>query len=215
FQQGRIEFVQDFAQSDFNGDGKVDDNDLLFAVTLRSSKPTQSLTIDDADNNHIALFAQDDWRVTRNLTLNLGLRYELDTNVNNNDMYANRNPIVESFYRGDRKRDTNNFAPRIGFNWATKDGRTSVHGGYGIYYDRIALEVVSAERGLDGRGLAIEVRAGNALTDRFGAPIFIDPATGRFLPGAPTLANPFTGFILPGEGASGINIIDNSLQNPM
>ena len=215
FQQGRIEFVQDFAQADFNGDGRVDDNDLLFAVTLRSSKPTQSLLLADTDNNHFAFFAQDDWRVSRNLTLNLGLRYELDTSVNNNDWYANRNPIVQSFYRGERKRDLNNFAPRVGFNWATGDGKTSVHGGYGIYYDRITLEIASLERGLDGRALAIEVRAGNALTDPTGAPIFIDPATGRFRPFAPTLGNPFTGFILPGAGASGINIIDNNLQNPM
>ncbi|HKQ74338.1 MAG TPA: carboxypeptidase regulatory-like domain-containing protein [Blastocatellia bacterium] len=200
FQQGRIEFVQDFAQADFNGDGRVDDNDLIFAVTLRSSKPTQALLLDNTDNNHLAFFAQDDWRVLRSLTLNLGLRYELDTSVNNNDWYENRNPIVQSFYRGERKRDTNNFAPRVGFNWATKDGRTSVHGGYGIYYDRITLEIASLERGLDGRALAIEVRAGNALT----GPI-----------GGPTLANPFTGFILPGAGASGINIIDNDLQNPM
>jgi hypothetical protein len=216
FQQGRIEFVQDFAQADFNGDGQVNDNDLLFAVTLRSSKPTQSLTLNDTDNNHFAFFAQDDWRISKNLTLNLGLRYELDTNVNNNDWYeSSRNPLVQSFYRGDRRRDTNNFAPRLGFNWATNDRRTSIHGGYGIYYDRITLEIASLERGLDGRALAIEVRAGNALSDPTGAPIFIDPATGRFRPGAPTFANPFTGFILPGAGASGINIIDNDLQNPM
>jgi len=188
---------------------------LLFAVTLRSSKPDQALFLDDNDNNHFAFFAQDDWRMSRNLTLNLGLRYELDTNVNNNSWYENRNPIVQSFYRGDRKRDLNNFAPRVGFNWATGDGKTSVHGGYGIYYDRITLEIASLERGLDGRALAIEVRAGNALTDPTGAPIFIDPATGRFRPFAPTLGNPFTGFILPGAGASGINIIDNNLQNPM
>lgn len=215
FQQGRIEFVQDFAQADFNGDGRVDDNDLLFAVTLRSSKPTQALVIPDTDNNYFAFFAQDDWRATRRLTLNFGLRYELDTNLNNNSWYANRNPLVQSFYRGDRKRDTNNFAPRVGFNWATNNGRFSVHGGYGIYYDRITLQINSLERGLDGRALAVEVRAGNALTDPTGAPIFINPATGRFQPFAPTLSNPFTGFILPGAGASGINIIDNNLQNPM
>lgn len=215
FQQGRIELVQDFADFDHNGDGKVDDNDLLFAVTLRSSKPTQSLFLPNTDNNHVALFGQDDWRVTRNLTLNLGLRYELDTNVKNNSGYGNINPLVRSFYKGNRGIDKNNFAPRVGFNWATNDGKTSVHGGYGIYYDRVTLEIISLERGLDGRALAVEVRAGNVLTDPTGAPIFIDPATGKFRPGAPTLANPFSGFILPGAGASGINIIDNDLQNPM
>ncbi len=215
FQQGRIELVQNFADFDHNGDGKVDDNDLLFAVTLRSSKPTQSLFLPNTDNNHVALFGQDDWRATKNLTLNLGLRYELDTNVKNNSGYGNINPLVRSFYKGNRGVDKNNFAPRVGFNWAMNDGKTSVHGGYGIYYDRVTLEIISLERGLDGRALAIEVRAGNVLTDPTGAPIFIDPATGKFRPGAPTLANPFSGFILPGAGASGINIIDNDLQNPM
>jgi len=43
--------------------------------------------------------------------------------------------------------------------------------------------------------------------------VYLDP-NGFFLPGAPTLSNPFTGFILPGAGASGINIIDNAMQNP-
>jgi hypothetical protein len=81
-----------------------------------------------------------------------------------------------------------------------------VHGGYGLYHDRVTLEIVSLERGLDGRALPIEVRAGNAL--------FLDPATGSVPPFAPTFRNPFTGFILPGAGASGINIIDNGLENP-
>jgi hypothetical protein len=216
FQQGRIEFVQDFAQADFTGDGRVDDNDLLFAVTLRSSKPSQALFLPDNDNNHLAFFAQDDWRVRPNLVFNVGLRYELDTNVKNNSWYENRNPLVASFYHGERDRDANNFAPRIGFNWSRRDGKTNVHGGYGIYYDRVTLEIMSLERGLDGRALAIEVRAGNALSDpTTGAPIYIDPVTGRFRPGAPTFSNPFTGFILPGAGASGINIIDNGMQNPM
>ena len=41
FQQGRIELVQDFPSFDHTGDGRIDDNDLLFAVTLRSGKPDQ------------------------------------------------------------------------------------------------------------------------------------------------------------------------------
>ena len=43
FRDGRVELVQDFAQFDLNRDGRVDDNDLLFAVTLRSGKPDQNL----------------------------------------------------------------------------------------------------------------------------------------------------------------------------
>ncbi|NDD65127.1 MAG: TonB-dependent receptor, partial [Acidobacteria bacterium] len=154
FRQGRIEFVQDFAQADFNGDGRIDDNDLLFAVTLRSSRPSQSLNLPGNNNQHIAGFVQDDWRLSRKLTLNLGLRYELDTNLNNISGYGDRNPLIQPFLRGERRRDLNNFAPRLGFNWATADGRTSIHGGYGIYYDRITLQIMSLERGLDGRALA-------------------------------------------------------------
>ena len=212
FQAGRIEMIEDFPDFDRNGDGKTDDNDLLFAVTLRSGKPTQPLLIPNADSTYLAGFIQDDWRVHPQFTLNVGLRYELDTDVKNVSRSSQLNPIILPFLHGKRGRDTNNFGPRIGFNYATKDGRMSVHGGYGIYYDRITLEIQSLERGLDGRALPIEVRAGPLLFIQ-GNPF--DPIMGRFPPGAPTLANPFTGFILTGAGAAGINIIDNTMQNPM
>ncbi len=163
FRQGRIEFVQDFPEFDLNGDGRVDDNDLLFAVTLRSSKPDQDLNLDNQDNSHFAGFVQDDWRIHPQFTINAGVRYEVDTDVKNVSGYDQVNPIVKPFYVGDRKRDGNNFGPRIGFNWASKDARTSIHGGYGIYYDRVTLEIVSLERGLDGRSLVVEVRAGNVF----------------------------------------------------
>jgi len=206
FQAGRLEMVQDFADFDHNGDGRVDDDDLLFAVTLRSGFPTRNLILDHCDNTYFAFYAQDDWRVTPELTFNLGLRWEMDTDVKNISGYGNTNPLVRSFYKGDRTRDKNNFGPRVGFNWANAGGGLSVHGGWGLYYDRITLEIASLEKGLDGRALPIEVRAGNVF--------FIDPATGQFPPFAPSLAHPFTGFILPGAGASGINIIDNAMQTP-
>jgi outer membrane receptor protein involved in Fe transport len=207
FQQGRIELAEDFPAFDRNGDGRVDDNDLLIAVTLRSAFPERALVIPDADSNYFAFFAQDDWRVTSQLTLNLGLRYELDTDVKNVSRTGELNPLILPFLKGTRSRDTNNFGPRIGFNYSSDNGRTSIHGGYGIYYDRVTLELQSLERGLDGRALPIAVRAGNVF--------FINPVNGTFPPFAPTISNPFTGFILPGAGASGINIIDNGLQNPM
>jgi hypothetical protein len=213
FQQGRIEFIEDFPDFDRNGDGKVDDNDLLFAVTLRSDHPTQPLLIPDASNTYLAGFVQDDWRVRPQLTLNLGLRYELDTDVKNISRTSQLNPLILPFLHGKRGKDKNNFGPRVGFNFSTKDGGTSIHGGYGIYYDRITLEIQSLERGLDGRALPIDVRAGNIF---FIPPQFLfDPVNGKFPPVAPTLANPFSGFLLPGAGAGGINIIDNRMQNPM
>jgi outer membrane receptor protein involved in Fe transport len=213
FQAGRIEMIEDFPDFDRNGDGKVDDNDLLFAVTIRSGKPTEPLLIPNADSTYLAGFVQDDWRVRPQLTLNVGLRYELDTDVKNISRTSQLNPIILPFLHGKRGRDTNNFGPRVGFNYSAPDGRTSIHGGYGIYYDRITLEIQSLERGLDGRALPIEVKAGNLF---FIPPQFLfDPVNGTFPPGAPTLANPFTGFVLTGAGAAGINIIDNTMQNPM
>jgi len=208
FQSGAIEFIQDFANQDRNGDGKINDEDLLFAVTIRSRIPTTPLIIPNADNNYIAEYIQDDWRVHPQLTLNLGLRYEIDTDVNNVGHYSQINPILLPFYHGNRHKDADNFGPRVGFNWANKAGEFNVHGGYGIYYDRVTLEIESLERGLDGRALPIDVRLGSAS--------YLDP-NGDFVPGAPTFSDPFTGQLLPGVGGAqeGINIIDNRMRNPM
>jgi outer membrane receptor protein involved in Fe transport len=74
FQQGRIEMIEDFPDFDRNNDGRVDDNDLVFAVTIRSAVPTRPLLIPDNSNTYFAAFVQDDWRVHTQLTLNLGLR---------------------------------------------------------------------------------------------------------------------------------------------
>lgn len=212
FQQGRIEAVENFPDFDRNRDGVVNYDDLLFAVTLRSGFPARPLLLPNANNNYMAFFAQDDWHLTPQITLNLGLRYDLDTNVKDLSYYSQINPIVRPFLKGSRGKDTNNFGPRIGFNWANRNGTFSLHGGYGIYYDRITLEVMSLERGLNGTALPIEVRAGNVASGPNG-PIYLD-ANGFFLPGAPTLSNAFTGFVFPGAGAGGINIIDNRMQNP-
>jgi hypothetical protein len=62
-------------------------------------------------------YVEDRWRISRNLTLDLGLRYELD------DI---RDPI---------RTDKNNFAPRVAFAWDVfGDHRTTVRGGFGIFY---------------------------------------------------------------------------------
>jgi hypothetical protein len=214
FQQGNIQAVEDFPDFDRNKDGVVNDDDLLFAVGLRSTKPQHALILPNNDSFHFAAFAQDDWKVLPRLTLNIGLRWEMDTNLNNLSWYAHRNPILDSFYKGSRHRDFADWAPRFGFNYAVTPN-LSIHGGYGIYYDRITFEIMSLEKGLDGRALALNVTAGNVITDPSGNPIYMNP-DGTFRPGAPTvLSNPFGGFVFTGAGAAGIDIINNRMRNPM
>ena len=78
-----------------------------------------------------AAYWQDSWAVRRNLTLNFGLRYELDS------QYGNLNT------------DKNNFAPRFSFAWDPfKDHKTVIRGGYGIFYAPIYYNIPNVVRTL-------------------------------------------------------------------
>jgi len=84
-------------------------------------------------------FVQDDWRISPKLTVNLGYRYEYQRNPFN--VAARINPALPQ--TGNRVSDKNNHGPRIGFAYDVKgDGRTSIRGGYGIYYGRVINSTV-------------------------------------------------------------------------
>lgn len=93
-------------------------------------------------NYENALFAQDDWRVTSKLTLNLGLRYEYLTNpAETSGKQANFNlsrgalVVAEGGDDAQVETDKNNFGPRIGFAYdITGKGKTVIRGGYGLFY---------------------------------------------------------------------------------
>lgn len=107
----------------------------------------------------IGSFVQDDYQANHRLVLNVGLRYELSTVLDSpthkltnysfsRGLFTPGDGFDGGFYKGDH----NNFAPRIGFALSvTRDGRTVLRGGYGIYYDTI---VHSLAAGLNGQNEA-------------------------------------------------------------
>lgn len=88
-------------------------------------------------------FVQDDFRITPRLTVNLGLRYEY-IKMPEPTLASTSTAIIPNDGRtvaeatSSLPDDKNNFGPRFGFAYdITGDGKTSVRGGYGIYYGRI------------------------------------------------------------------------------
>ena len=80
------------------------------------------------------VFAQDDWKVSPRLTLNLGVRYDYEKVPA--PFTALAQPALPQ--TANQPSDKNNIAPRIGFAWDPFGlGKTVVRGGYGMYYGRI------------------------------------------------------------------------------
>ncbi|MDE3104400.1 MAG: TonB-dependent receptor [Acidobacteriota bacterium] len=136
-------------------------------------------------------FAEDDWKVTPKLTLNLGLRYDFATPATEGqNRMANFNPagagsmvLAKSGSLGDRalvNPNTTNFAPRLGVSYSLND-KTVLHGGYGIYYT--SLERIGSENqlALNPPNLINKTIASNVtpvLTPAVGFPSnFLDPST--------------------------------------
>jgi len=82
-------------------------------------------------------YLQDDWKLARNFTLNLGIRYELNTSPTE---VADR--IAQSFRFVE---DRNNFAPRLGFAWSPAS-ETVIRGGYGIFYNAVEMAFLGLTR---------------------------------------------------------------------
>jgi hypothetical protein len=90
-------------------------------------------------NSNWDFYVQDDWRVTRNLTLNLGLRYDYNTVWSEgHGRMQNFDFATQSFLaRGASAYDApaHDFAPRVGFAWDPfGKGKTALHGCGGLFY---------------------------------------------------------------------------------
>ena len=116
--------------------------DLLLGFPSRYQQ--DSNTTFDLYQNMYFLFLQDDWRVARNLTVNLGLRYEFATPTRERGLkWANFDPAAHQYVSAQEgslrdealiEPDRNNVAPRVGFAWSATP-TTVLRGGYGIFYN--------------------------------------------------------------------------------
>jgi len=138
-----------------------------------------------ARTTQVGLFVQDDWAVNDHLLINLGLRWDYDSNTKNNDFVTSdraaaalRNLALDpriqpSFFdvedyisTGDnRKADLKQFQPRVGFSYdLNADQRTVFFAGYGRYYDRVIFRNAAEET------LLAQFRRGNIQFSKGGLP---------------------------------------------
>ncbi|HMG48647.1 MAG TPA: TonB-dependent receptor [Allosphingosinicella sp.] len=205
-----------------------DDLDFSFPAVVRFGGGNPNI---EANTTQIGLFLQDDWEVNDHLTINAGIRWDVDTNSRNNDFVTparqvaallalDADPRSPSFFtatdyisNGDRKADLNNFAPRIGFSYDLHgDQRTVFFGGYGRYYDRTLFRSAAEET------LLSQYRSGELLFSRNGLPrdgrptilwqdSYLTPAGFAALL-ASLAADPTS------PGTSELRVIPNDLQTP-
>ncbi len=120
----------------------------------------------NTNNNQIGAYLQDDWSPTPRLTINLGIRWDFETHMYNYD-YVTPTDVRDSIRRYDAspvtpaeslvaKFDTTAyftngtqrhkfygaFQPRVGFSYALdRDSKTTIFGGWGLYYDRTYFDI--------------------------------------------------------------------------
>ena len=185
---------------------------------LNTFQAAGSPRIRDFNVKELGFFAQDDWKIRRNLTLNLGMRWEfsgipsevnglvgtIDQAASLSTSYASSNLTVKKggqWYNN----DMNNFAPRIGFAYDVKgDGKTAIRGGVGVFYDRMIGATISAvDGGTPGFGQDVFVYPNSSGTDvRLG-----DGIPGTPQPPAPILT-------LPNSRSTSISVFNPNLRTP-
>jgi hypothetical protein len=117
----------------------------------------------NANNKEFGAYVQDDWSPMDRLTLNLGLRWDVETDMLNRNYVTPQN-VVDTLTRynnnlphpldlsryistgNNRKPFYGAWQPRVGFSYAVdKMNRTTIFGGWGLYYDRIPFDVAVDE----------------------------------------------------------------------
>lgn len=165
-------------------------NPETFPIQYSQTQPR----FDDVPVHHFSIYTQDDWTSDR-LTLNLGLRYDLQVGTFNEDIRDIQFPLPIPWHEGaDARGDGNNLGPRIGFVYdlsGDNTGRTTVKGGYGKFFENIRTLTNFGERWWH-QGQTIVINN----------PDFLDPLGGRSREEYLSSAAP------------NITVLDNDYQQP-
>ena len=183
-------------------------------------------------------FGQDEWHVRRNLVLTLGLRYEYNTPksdtlgrlffvIPGEQSKRFTNAPVGLVYPGDAGAphgtnfpDKNDFAPRFGFAWDPKgDGKMSVRGGFGVFYD-----ILKGEDNLQYNGQPPFVGSANLFFDAPEQPItsevnfmsepFVAANVPNSFPSTPPASDVDFSQFLPINGTYSVYVTDPHLRTP-
>jgi hypothetical protein len=151
---------------------------------------------DTSDHTHsFNVYLQDDWRPVDQLTLNLGVRYEVEFGAANNNFQTQQSDLVTP-----KETDVNNIGPRLGVTYDVSGaGTTVIRGGFGVFYDQFILNMSFNEKLFNGETFVIA-----DIRPQAGLPISLtDPLGGRT----------FEDF-LQASGATAVQVLDPRLSVP-
>lgn len=120
-----------------------DDDGVAYDIGLAGGNPSYM----EHNINQISYYFQDDWQVTKRLTLNLGVRNDIDYGLVPTGQQLNNRAVklLRAIGQdpGVPTTDTNNWAPRFGFAWdVTGKSKWVIRGGYGWYFDQPWLNMI-------------------------------------------------------------------------
>jgi hypothetical protein len=137
-------------------------------------------------NPNFGIYAQDEWKASPSLTINAGVRYDLQ-------------------WLKAITLDTKNVSPRLGFAYSPFQSRgTVIRGSFGLFYDRVPLRALSNALESDGNGTAITANTLASLSLSYGqtnAPVFPNIVTG------------YTALTLPSTLRLSISTMDPNMKN--
>ena len=118
-----------------------------FTTLVQVTDPVTGVGKDDFYNNDFDGFFEDTWKIRPNLTLNLGVRYDLQ--LIPQPPKPNTTTPLTTYYTSKINIDKNNFAPRLGVAWQIAKG-TVLRAGYGVFYAKTSNSTYYATRAENG-----------------------------------------------------------------